>query len=459
MKRHLSMFWRQFLALWLGSALLMIGSSLLIAIVADREMPRQVQTRVQTLLGGSARSLALLHGRMPEEDFRATLESIERRYDFRLFLLDASGRDVIGRPVPERVRRVGAQLRAASGDSRLQGMPPLQTLVFGEIVRDARGAVLHAVIDVRGPPLPGVRFILGTMLVPLLFSILIAGMFSALSARYLVKPIDLLRQATRRFASGELEHRVGASLRARRDEFSTLAADFDAMADRIAELIGAQRQLMLDLSHELRSPLARMRVAVELMRDHPQAHLLDRMERDTDRMDVLIGELLLLARLESPHAPLQRTRVDLAELVADIVEDAHLEIAGQPRTVRHEAPRDERAIDVDGDRELLRRAVENVVRNALQYSPRDADVRVILERDGGHARIRVVDAGPGFPAEAVPRLFAPFARSDWSDNAQGHGLGLAIARAAMQRHGGTIELGARADARGADVVLRLPLAD
>ncbi len=329
--------------------------------------------------------------------------------------------------------------------------------MFGERMRAADGQEYRVIGSAIGPPLPSINLILSTMVTPLLFSVALAGFFSAVSARYLVVPIGDLRRATRQLAAGDLDSRVGAALRQRSDEFGALAADFDRMAGRIGELIGTQRQLMLDLSHELRSPLARLQVALELMRNQPQPALLDRMARDADRMDVLIGELLLLARLESPSSELLRQPVDLVELLAEIVEDARLEIAGQPRTLQYDAAVDNREILVLGDRELLHRAIENVVRNALQHTLTDANVTVALSANAAHACVRVIDRGQGFSADALAQVFAPFARGDSPRQRQGNGLGLAIARAAVQRHGGTIDISARMSQTGTIVEICVPL--
>jgi signal transduction histidine kinase len=452
-----SLFWRIFLSLWLGSTVLMVGSSLLIAVIADREIPDQIRERVGDLLRGNAQSLLRLYGRVSEREFAEAVAAVEHESGLAVYFVDANGRDLLGREIPAGLRDF--ERRLAAGDDKLTGGgPPFAgALSFGNRMRAADGREYRTLIKAVGPPLPSVELILGTMLTPLMLSVLLAGFFSAISARYLVVPIDHLRRATRQFAAGDLGSRVGAAMHERRDEFGALASDFDRMADRIGELIGAQRQLMLDLSHELRSPLARLRVALELMRNQPQSRLLDRMERDADRMDVLIGELLLLARLESPQASLPEALIELRELVSEIVDDARLEIAGQPRRIHQTSAAGEQPLQIKGDRELLHRAIENVVRNALQYSPQDADVHVALERDGRHARIRVIDRGPGFPADALTRMFTPFARGDTPDQPEGYGLGLAIARAAIQRHGGTIHVANRSDTTGADVMLRLPL--
>jgi two-component system, OmpR family, sensor kinase len=453
-KRMRSLFWRIFLSLWLGSTVLMVGSSLLIAVIAEREVPEQVLERVGTLLRGSAHSLLQLHTRVDDRAFADAVATVERDYEVAIYFVDDSGRELLGRPLPAGLRRFESEM----GEKPLTVGGPLRggALMFGERMRAPDGGEYTVIGSAIGPPLPSINLILGTMLTPLLLSVLLAGFFSAVSARYLVAPIDDLRRATRQLAAGDLDSRVGAALRERTDEFGALAADFDRMAARIGALIGTQRQLMLDLSHELRSPLARLRVALELMRDQPRAALLERMERDSDRMDILIGELLLLARLESPESGLPRTPIDLGELLAEIVDDARLEIAGQSRALRFDDAVD--PLNVEGDRELLRRALENVIRNALQHTPVHADAMVTLGRDGDRVRIRVIDGGAGFSADALSRLFAPFARGESARQQQGNGLGLAIARAAVQRHGGSIEIGARAPGTGAVVDIRLPLA-
>lgn len=455
-RRLRSLFWRIFLALWVGSTVLMIGSSLLIALIAEREVPEQVRDQIGKLLRGNAHSLLQLYGRVDERTFADMVAATRDDYGLDLYFFDDSGREVLGRPLPGGLRSIAREMDGESRTFSGDGPPFPSSLSFSERIRAPDGREYSVFGSAVELPLPTVNLIIGTMLAPLLFSVILAGFFSAVSARYLVVPIDDLRRATRQLAAGDLDSRVGAALRGRTDEFGALAADFDRMADRIGALIGTQRQLMLDLSHELRSPLARLRVALELMRDEPQGALLDRIERDADRMDILIGELLLLARLESPESELPCARIDLGELLAEIVDDARLEIAGQPRALHFED--ETRPTVVEGDRQLLQRAFENVIRNALQHTAPNADATVVLVRDGDEALIRVVDSGEGFSAAAQTRVFAPFARGESARQQQGNGLGLAIARAAVQRHGGGIRIGARADEKaGAVVDIRLPL--
>ena len=451
------MFWRIFLVLWLVSTALMIGSAVALALVAEREMPNQMRTGVVSILQAAARPILLMRERVPPDEFRETLRTLREEHDFDLYLVDADGREALGRRVPDAFDDLAARARDVPL-ARLSGPPPGGELVYAERTTDARGRPLLVLMRVPGPPFPGRAFLLANLIVPLSFSVVLASLFSAMSARYLVAPIEHLRMATRRLASGALDYRIGHLLTRRNDEFGALAADFDGMADRIAALVANQRTLMLDLSHELRSPLARLRVALELQRgDAPRPDLLDRMERDTERMDRLIGELLALARLETHRVSPDVDRLELGALVGDIVQDARLEIAGTERRLDYVAGHV--PLYVQGDAETLRRAVENLLRNALQHTPEQAAVQVRIERIGDEARIEVCDEGPGYDADILREPFVPFMRGDSAGRHRGNGLGLAIVRAAILHHRGSVELRNREGGRGACADIRLPCCD
>lgn len=452
-----SMFWRIFLVLWLVSTALVIGSAVALALVAEREIPKQMRAGLVSTLRGAARPVLLLRDRLPPDEFRETLRALREESDIDLYLVDADGREALGREIPGAFGDLAARTRDLP-QVWLSGPPPGGKLVYAERTTDARGRPLLVLMRVPGPPLPGSAFLLANLIVPLSFSVVLASLFSAISARYLVKPIEHLRMATRRLASGALDYRIGHLLSRRSDEFGALAADFDGMADRIAALIANQRRLMLDLSHELRSPLARLRVALELQRgDAPRPDLLDRMERDADRMDRLIGELLMLARLETHRVSPDVGRLELGALVGDIVQDARLEIAGTERRLDYVA--EHVPLYVQGDAETLRRAVENLLRNALQHTPEQAAVQLRIGRVGGDARIEVCDEGPGFDADTLREPFVPFMRGDSAGRHRGNGLGLAIVRAAILHHRGSVELRNREGGSGACADIRLPCCD
>lgn len=281
---------------------------------------------------------------------------------------------------------------------------------------------------------------------------------SWLLARSLAAPIRELRRATRRLASGDLGARVAAFLGNRRDETAELGRDFDRMAARIEELLEAQQRLLRDISHELRSPLARLGVALELARQKAgseAAPALERIGREAERLNELIGQLLTLTRLEAAGELPAREEVDLAELVGEVARDADFEARARGCAVELSAPEPVRVV---GTAELLRRAVENVVRNAVRFTAEGTAVALHLRRgsDGG-ARIEVCDRGPGVPEAALAEVFRPFYRvADARDRGSGGaGLGLAIAERAVRLHGGAIRAENRSEG-GLRVTIELP---
>lgn len=265
----------------------------------------------------------------------------------------------------------------------------------------------------------------------------VAILFSGALAWYLTRPLRHLGEAARAVASGRLSTRVGPLMGRRRDEIVDLAREFDKMAAKLEQLLGAQRRLLHDISHELRSPLTRLQAAIGLVRQAPDQRdvMLDRIERECERLDELIEELLTLARLESGQHNLPFERVDLIELLAAIAEDASFEAAAKECTVSLEA--DPAFVSwVSG--EMLYRAFENVVRNAVKFTDPGTQVRIKARVDGDCLRLAIADAGPGVPPDMLESIFEPFKRVESGGGHPGLGLGLSIAQRAVQMHGGTI---------------------
>jgi signal transduction histidine kinase len=254
-------------------------------------------------------------------------------------------------------------------------------------------------------------------------------------AHYLTAPLRRLRSAVDRLGRGDLTARAEET---RHDELGDLAASFNRMADHIQTLLAAERRLLFDISHELRSPLARLSVAVELARtDEAGAPRLDRIQKEADRLNSLIRQMLEVTRTEGEPSRLKAERLRLDELVEGLVDDCSIEAQahGCALDLASSGP-----VTLDGDSELLHRAIENVMRNAIRYAPRESKVEVTLENGGGWAKIRVRDYGPGVPEEALPRLFDPFYRveQDRDRKSGGVGLGLSIARRAVELHKGKL---------------------
>jgi two-component system sensor histidine kinase CpxA len=262
-----------------------------------------------------------------------------------------------------------------------------------------------------------------------------------LLALYLSSPIGKIRAATQKLAAGDLSTRVADELGNRHDELGALAADFDLMAERIESLITSQKRLSRDISHELRSPLARLGVALEIAKQKSRDEttpLLDRIETESARLNEMISRLLTLSRLESGSQNIQKQDIDLKGLVEDVAEDADFEAQAKGKSVRFTGTRPCRVM---GDEGLLRSAVENVLRNAVRYTAEGTSVDVSLTSDEGTATIKVLDHGGGVPEDELKNVFRPFYRiGEARERATGGiGLGLSIAERAIHAHNGTIE--------------------
>ncbi|MEM7467457.1 MAG: ATP-binding protein [Pseudomonadota bacterium] len=301
-------------------------------------------------------------------------------------------------------------------------------------------------------PLPRLAFLIGV-------AVLVSGIVCYALARYLTRPIRDLRRATQQLASGDFSARVKSQALMRGDELGELSRDFDRMAEKLARLQQAQAALVRDVSHELRSPLARLQVALGLaeQRDDGRAKAeLARIDQEIHVLDELVSQLLSVARLEASDESLSQEQIDLADLIATVCTDASFEGNKQNKIVHCDV---KDAAIVMGDRSLLRSAVENIVRNALRHTPEATEVLTTLSVEQNTAIIRIKDAGPGVPADKIADLFKPFVRveSARDRDSGGFGLGLAIASAAIQRHEGTIEAGNHLDG-GLEVTIVLPVA-
>ncbi|MBI2688294.1 MAG: HAMP domain-containing protein [Acidobacteria bacterium] len=255
---------------------------------------------------------------------------------------------------------------------------------------------------------------------------------------YLVSPLRKLAAVVERFGSGDLAARARSQ---RRDELGNLARAFDQMAERIGKLVTTERRLLQDISHELRTPLARMRFAVEVARTDPNRRgALDRIKKECDRLALLTHELLEVSVAEGDPGGRHLERSDLSELLAEITADASIEAADRNVRLSLRTPPEVR---LDMDRELLRRAVDNVLRNAIRYSPDGESIDVTLVSGPAEVNVSIRDRGPGVPVDVLDQIFDPFFRVDThrarNRDSGGVGLGLAIAQRAVQRHHGAMK--------------------
>lgn len=268
----------------------------------------------------------------------------------------------------------------------------------------------------------------------------VSGLVCLLLTRYLAAPIVSVRAISRELASGNLEVRVGAGLELRRDEIGGLVRDFNAMASRIEQLVSQQRQLLYDISHELRSPLARLNVALDLEREGNKSNpVLDQMEQDLNAMNEMIGRILTVAKLDAYVEPSSTEEVNLPDLVAEVVQNATFEAQRRGVTLKSSIPESEWR--VVGNAALLYSAVENAVRNAIQYTAPETAVAVSVSVNTDQQMcVRVSDCGPGVPESELENIFRPFYRVEESRDRSigGTGLGLAITERIVRLHKGTI---------------------
>jgi two-component system sensor histidine kinase CpxA len=447
-----SLFIKIFLWFWL--AVTLVGAiGVVIALSANPRAAAIARHEKQLAAAGRAEINAYAAGGPPalsEEELR-----FEQQTHIRTFLYKGNEGPLSGRLAPPRGKRL-AEMASITGEAQFG--PGRRGFWYALPMGD--DFVLLAEI----PRLSPIARILDPRQIGLRLSVtfIVAGIVCYFLARSLTAPILQLQKAARQFAAGALTTRVAPHIGDRKDEIADLGRDFDMMASRIETLLSGQQQLLRDISHELRSPLARLNVALELARQRsgPEAvKALDRIELEAERLNQLIGELVTLTLLESGAETIEKARVDLSHLLQDIVEDANFEAQDLNRSVEVLTSEE---ITVTGSEKLLRRAIENVVRNSVRYTDEGTAVEVSLSRrrDGGlaSAAIRVRDHGRGVPEVALTQLFRPFYRvADARDRQTGGtGIGLAITERAVKLHGGTVA--ASNDPGGGLVVeIRLPL--
>lgn len=447
-----SLFWRIFLTFWLALALILVGT-VTVAVDAALKWRSERPSRSYEELYSQAAQVFEAGGADGLKHWIQDLSPPALRE--RTFVLDSSGRDLLDRPPPSytsplRDRTLARSARASAP----RPIGPFLMLVGPD------GTAFRVIVTpgpFRGPPhrfgeleLPGVRA--ATVIIALVVSAVICFFL----ARYLTAPVDRLRDATQRIAAGDLNVRVLPSLKGRKDDLGLLAADFDAMAERVRSLLESKQQLLRDVSHELRSPLARLQLALSLAQrgDAGAADNLARIGREADRLEDLIARALLLARLERPALGIESEQVNVAALLEEIVGDVAIEADARGSRVELQAVG---TLELIADREALRSAFENVLRNAVRYSPSGSQLTVRAHRSAASIEVVIEDQGPGVPEKDLALIFEPFYRVDASrDRAEGgEGLGLAIAARAIALHQGSIEARNR-PATGLSVRIVLP---
>ncbi len=443
-----SLLLRIFLSFWLIIVLTIVSAASLGYLYAERARTSLQNFEVSEAMIEAGDSLRQ-DGRDGLVDWLEALPSVTASL---IYIVDEPGRELLDRRLPAPVERA---LRRAEG--RLPGIRPprprdTDTLrpprPFAQLV-GPEGEVYTLIVL---PPQSAVGRWLSQRgrLTFAIIALLVSGGVSYLLARAISRPIRRFRESTVAIADGDLDTRIASSVEKRRDEIGGLAQDFNQMAHKLQQAWQRQSELTSNVSHELRSPLARLKVALELARRKTgELPELDRIDAETGRLDELIGQLLTFSRLDT-GARESAEPVELAELVAGVVDDVAYEYTGHDVNIEWQGGE---GVSVDGFPNALRSAVENALRNAALHG--GGDVQVSLHAEAGHAVVTVQDQGGGVPDEDLGHLFEPFYRAGTSAESQGAGLGLAIAARAMAMHQGSIT--ARNVAQGLRIEMRLPV--
>jgi two-component system sensor histidine kinase CpxA len=463
-----SLFLKIFLSFWVAQALFVVLAILVtIALSPTRhgiesEGPQILAEIVNAYQGG---------GEHAAHDY---VEELWRSKHVWASVFDPAGHEISGRH--PRMEDLGPG--GPPPDSPLRAGPPrhrgwMDNLLPDRVIRqaltlDGKRYTLVLVLP------PGPRVFFGPHDIPglgIAIAVITSGLMCYFLAWSMTSPVTRLRMAAQSLASGNLSARTGAPVTGRRDEMTELMRDFDRMAERIEGLVESQSRLLKDVSHELRSPLARLSVALGLARQKAAPEIepsLHRIELEADRLNQLIQRLLTISRLESGTDGLHKTLFSLREVAEQVARDAEYETPG--RYCRVTSPTDGTALDkdefmVEADPDLLRSAIENAVRNATRYTAEGTTVEVQLDRQqasngngtGGEIVIRVLDSGPGVPNEALAKIFEPFYRLDDARNHRtgGAGLGLSIADRAIRLHGGQVRASNRKEG-GLEIEIRIP---
>ena len=451
-----SLFLRIFLSFWLAQAL--IVALVVVATVVFR--PQTESPFWEYIKTNTADQLLQAYQAGGSPTLNRKIDELSSTLHFQAYLFDDQGKELGGRSAPAWAHRMSNGLDPH--ERWLQRFSPRRFVTHQ--ISDGMGHAYIMVAEV--PPRPWVPLLRqkppGTGVVILAIAVLVSGIVCYLLAGYLTSDIRRLRAATQQLAAGDLNARAHAPKRRRSDEIAFLVRDFNTMAARLQDLVNAQGRLLHDISHELRSPLARLNVALGLawQRSGPGAEsALERIEMEANRLNELIGRLLTLARLEGGEDAMRRTPITVGDLVQEIARDADFEAQSRPcrvhSVIEHEAT-------VLGNESLLHSAIENVVRNATRHTEPDSEVEIRLgheSRSGkDEAIIRVTDHGPGVPQESLDKLFRPFYRLDDARERQtgGVGLGLAITDRAVRLHGGNVRAENRPEG-GLMVEIRLPM--
>lgn len=450
-----SLFWKIFFTCWVIILSIELFTAWFTANLSESELHPILERQHQQFTAESHRVAEVLRegglaGLRNWLDIEGNRQAIDE-----LFVVNAYGVEVVrNQTLPNHISKIISLDNA--NFSGLEAVQPIKNILTQRA--EAPEGSYVVVSTFKHPPL--MSYLLAPQRVA--FGVIVSGLICLLLARYFTLPLTKLRRSTQMLTNGEFNTSSIQNLRKRNDEFGALAIDFETMSRRLSELLSAKRQLLRDISHELRSPLARIRVALGLARKQDQfreSKEFDRIELEVERLESLISELLMFVKIRSTDGETNLAPIDLRELLENIIEDAQYEQqqSDSVASIQLQCPGE---LQIMADAHLLYRAIDNVLRNALRYSPAGSFVRVVCEREGASARIKIEDSGPGVPETMLEAIFQPFVRVSSARESEtgGSGIGLAIVKRVVEMHGGAVEA-CNNPAGGLIISIELPLRD
>jgi len=450
-----SLFWKMFFGAWL-TAMVMVAAAIYITHFGEFGDPRHEERwEGPALFREVVRNMRMTRRHGPGY-FRHWLERQPEKVQRQVFAMDQRNRELLHRPLPRDMEQLFASLNYRNREAHTI-VDKKPTVGFFLPLRGEDSLRIALIADHSKEGLL-LRFLWRNFWPILLLSMLASGAVCYWLARYLSRPLDQLRAATRRVAVGELDYRVAPGLHSRSGELADLALDFDSMTAQLQESMAEQRRLIKDVSHELRSPLARLQVALGIARQKNVKALdaeLDKIGKAADYLEDIIADVLSLPVTGQDRRPLDDV-VEINSLVASLLEDLKGEAQEKHLGFVLAPGAGELLVATRGS--SLTAALENILRNAIKYSPAGGSVSIAIEEAGEQCRIRVIDSGRGVAEDELAAIFRPFYRTDSARTREsgGFGLGLAIAQRTILHHGGSIEA-SNTPGAGLCVEIKLPL--
>ncbi|KTC66228.1 sensor histidine kinase CpxA [Legionella adelaidensis] len=449
-----SLYWKIFISFWLATILIIVTIAWLTSEIAqESSMPARERAFMDSYANAAVATYEAGH----RQALTQWLEKTGLSRHMNLYLLTSTGEIIGNTHPPDEVQNVAKYLVKGQLD---EGIFKSGNLIVSHEILSTSGTFYRLAAVSEKPLAHFIQIPWAGLTLRLLVAIFISGLICYLLSMYLTQPLRSLQQAARAIATGNLKTRVGSFKGHHRDEIAELSDEFDSMAEEIETLVRSKERLLQDISHELRSPLARLQMALEIGRKKTQNKAVqefDRMELECGRLNTLIGEILEYARLEKSTNAIHKTKVDMGQLLRQIIDDANYGYS--PENLPVVAAELEPCILLVDER-LIHRAIENIIRNAVRYSPSDEKVYVSLKqnKEKNEVYIDIEDRGPGVPEDQLIKIFSPFYRVDPSREKKtgGYGLGLAIAQQAVHLHQGNITAKNQAP-RGLFVRISLPI--